>query len=425
MWISAWRACLLRALGAFAIVAAEAAAQDVSRREETPQEIFERAMRERERGDLHEAIRSFHAILDEHPGLNRARVELAVAYYHAMDYQAALEQARRVLADPATPPAVRGNVQRLIAQIEVEAQPHRFSGFSSIGLLHDSNVSVGPASPSYEVGGNLLSLDPKAVKRSDNALTVTLGGSHRYLSGIRPGIGGRDGALLWQSQALFNRVGYRNETAYDLQVLTLTTGPAWISPPRLRASAPLQFDRLDLGSDHYIDILGVSPAVVFGGPASTEVQVDARLQNRAYKRPIDGGRDSRYHSFGLQAGRVTSAMTLQAGARLNRDHADERRWNYRGSEWFGLVARHIAERTTGYLRFTYLRNGYDQRDPVTGTGRTDRETRLALGASYRFGTGSDDPWSANVTLLDIRHRSDVPFYAFNRSQLSFTVTRAF
>jgi len=412
------RKILSCALCALAMLAPDAAPQDVPLKKETPQEIFERAMRERARGDLHEAIRSFHAILDEHPGLNRARIELAVAYYHAMDHQAALEQAGRVLADPATPPAVRANLQRLIAQIEAEAKPHRLSGFSSIGLLHDSNVNAGPASPG-------LSLDPNAVRRSDSALTVTLGGSHRHLAQMRPGIGGRDGALLWQSQALFNRIAYRSESAYDLQVLTLTSGPAWISPPRLRASAPLQIDRLDLGSHHYLDIFGVSPAVVFGGPADMEMQLDTQLQKRAYRRPIDTGRDSRYQSFGLQAGRVVSGMTLQAGARLNRDDADDGRWDYRGSEWFGLIARQLIERTTGYLRFTVLRNAYDESDPVAGTGRTDREMRVALGVSYRFGTRNDDPWSANATLLDIRHRSDVPFYAFNRRQWSLTLTRSF
>ena len=156
-----------------------------------------------------------------------------------------------------------------------------------------------------------------------------------------------------------------------------------------------------------------------------EVQLDAQLQERAYRRTIDEGRDSRYRSVGLQAGRVISGMTLQAGARLSRDDADDSRWDYRGSEWFGLVARQLIGRTTGYLRFTYLRNDYDQPDPVAATGRTDRETRLALGASYRFGAGTDGPWSASVTLLDINHRSNVAFYAFDRRQWSLTLTRSF
>jgi hypothetical protein len=391
------RTCALLALAALAFAAI---AQDVPPGTATPQEIFERALRERARGDLNEAIRSFSAILDANPGLNRARLELAVAYYQAMDHR-----------------AVRANVERLIAQIEAEAEPHRFGGTASVGLLYDSNVSAGPSAPG-------LSLDPSAVPRSDSALTVTIGGSHRYLSKMRPGIGGRDGALLWQSQATISQIAYRHESDFDLQMVSLTTGPAWISPPRLRALAPLQFDRLNLGGDHYLDILGINPAVVFGRIEELEVQLDAQLQKRDYRRQIDVGRDSRYRAFGLQANRAIRSMTVQAGGRLNSDNADDNSWDYRGTEWFGLVAGPLARRTTGYLRYSYLRSAYDLPDPVTGTSRTDRETRWALGASHRFG-GADDPWSANLTLLDIDHKSDVPFYAFDRRQWSLTLMRTF
>ena len=405
-------------LAALAFASAQAPAQG-------PQEMFERALQERERGDLHEAIRSFHAILDEHPGLNRARLELAVAYYHALDHRAALEQARRVLADPATPPEVRANIERLIAQIEAEAAPHRFGASVSAGFLYDSNVSAGPASPSYEIGGGLISLDPNAVGKSDHALLVTLGGSHRYLSAFRPGLGGREGALLWQSQALVSALNYRRESAYDLQVLTLTTGPAWISPPRLRVLAPLQYDRLTLGGDHYLDIVGFAPALVLGNPAGAELTFDAHLQNRRYHRAIDSGRDSDYYSFGVQAGKVIAGMTLQGGIKMNRDDAEAAQWDYRGTEWFGLLAVNPMERVTAYARFTYARNAYDIPDPVAAAGRTDRENRLALGVSYLFGKGSPQPWSASATWLEVRHRSDVAFYAFERRQVSVSVTRSF
>lgn len=414
MHIGAWRALAAVLL---ALAAAGTAAQG-----ESPQQLFERAMRERERGDLYDAIRSFQAILAEHPGLNRARLELAVAYYHALNPAAALEQARRVLADPATPPAVRANVERLIAQIERESRPHSFAGYLSAGFLHDTNVSAGPSGPGYTAGGTLISLDPNAVKRADNALTLAIGGSHRYLSGLRPGVGGREGALLWQSQAALSRTGYRNEGDYDLQVISLSTGPAWISPPRLRVSAPLQYDRLDLGADHYLDIVGVAPAVVFGGPSGVELQVDAQLQRRDYRRALDAGRDSRYRSLGLQGGRVIAGLTVQAGARLNRDDADAGRWDYEGSEWFALAASQLGARTSGYVRLTYLRNGYDEPDPVAAIGRTDRETRLAAGLSYRL---ADERWYVSAALVDVHHRSSVAFYAFKRRQLSFTLTRTF
>src|SRR6185369_15274112 len=102
-------------------------------------------------------------LLDRNPALSRARVALAVAYYHALDHRAALAQARRVLADPGTPPAVRANLERLIAQIEADAEPHRFANSVSLGLLYDSNVTAGPSSVSYEAGGTQLAVDQSAV----------------------------------------------------------------------------------------------------------------------------------------------------------------------------------------------------------------------------------------------------------------------
>jgi tetratricopeptide (TPR) repeat protein len=407
------------ALAALVLAAAQAAAQD------SPQQIFERALQERDRGDLYEAIRSFHAILDQNPGLARARLELAVAYYHALDHRAALEQARRVLADPATPPAVRANVERLIAQIEAEARPHRFGGFVSGGWLYDSNVTAGPPSPSFEVGGSFVGLDPAAVERSDGALAIALGASHRYLSGWRPGVGGREGALLWQSQALLNVLDYRHENAFDLRVLTLTTGPAWISPPRLRFHAPFQYDRLELGDAHYLDILSVSPTLVTGTPAGFELTVETYLQERSYRRAIDVGRDADYSYLGLQVGRVFSAMTVQAGVRRTRENADDPQWDYRGTELTGYVAGEPIARVSAYLRLTYSTYDYEGLDALTGASRSDTETRISLGASYRFATGPGEPWSTAVSLLDIRHRSDLSIYSFDRRQVSLTVTRSF
>lgn len=411
------------AASALAIVASCALAQE--RGGESSQELFDRAMAERARGDLHEAIRSFQTLLDANPGLSRARVELAVAYYHALDHRAALEEARRVLADPATPPAVRANLERLIAQIEADAEPHRYSDNVSVGLLYDSNVTAGPSNASYDAGGQQLAVDQNAVKRSDSALTLSFGRSHRWLSPLRPGIAGRDGALLWQSQALYNHVGYFNEQRYNLGVLSLSTGPAWISPPRLRASAPLQYDRLDLGGEHYLDILSSSPSVVFGAPAGTELQLDATLQKRGYRRDSEAGRDSRYRATGVQLGRVIARLTLRGGLRYNRDDADDSQWDYHGHEWFALVAGTFGDRGSAYVRFTRMRFAYDQPDPVAATGRTDREGRWSLGAAWRLSGTPQNPVSVSIGLLDIRHGSTVPFYDFDRRQWSLTLSSAF
>lgn len=381
---------------------------------QTPQESFERAMAQRSLGELEEAIRGFQALLAQHPNLNRARLELAVAYYQALDHRAALEHARRVLADPATPPTVRENVQRLIERIEADARPHSFSAFASAGLLYDSNVSAGPASPSYEIGATLVSLDPGAVKRSDSAATLTLGASHRYLTGMRPKLGSREGALMWLSQAGLHAVDYFDENPFDLRVLTLSTGPAWLAPPRLRASAPLQFDRLDLGDAHYLDILAFSPALSFPLDG-LELQLDAQLQSRNYRRAVDAGRDSAYRGAGLQVGRVFSRLSFQAGARYYRDDADAGSFDSKGEELFAAAARELG-RASAYARLSFLRTRYAEPDPLAAASRRDREQRLSLGLTYRW---------ASLSYLHTRHRSSLDFYEFDRRQVALSVTRSF
>lgn len=380
----------------------------------TPQEAFDRAMSQRERGELEDAIRNFHALLAQHPGLNRARLELAVAYYQALDHRSALEHARRVLADPATPPTVRENVQRLIERIEAEARPHSFSASVSAGLLYDTNVAAGPASPSYELPSGPISLGAGALKRSDSAAMLTLAGSHRYLSGLRPKLGGREGALLWLSQAGLHGVEYFDEHAFDLRVLTLTTGPAWVAPPRLRASAPLQLDRLELGGEHYLDIVGASPALSFPLDG-LELQVDAQLQDRNYHRAIDAERDSDYLSAGVQVGRVFSGLSFQAGLRYYRDDAAAGHFDSRGEELFAAAARQFGQ-ASAYARLTFLRTRYDAPDPLANESRDDREARLSLGLTYRW---------ASISWLYTDHRSSLGFYEFDRSQLAITASHSF
>jgi hypothetical protein len=380
----------------------------------TPEEAFDRAMAQRERGELSEAIRGFHALLAQHPGLNRARLELAVAYYQTLDHRAALEHARRVLADPATPPTVRENVQRLIGEIEADARPHSFSASVSAGLLYDSNVSAGPASPSYEIGATLVSLDAGAVKRSDSAATLSLGASHRYLTGFRPRLGAREGALLWLSQAGLHAVDYFDENPYDLRVLTVSSGPAWIAPPRLRLSAPLQFDRLDLGDAHYLDIFAWSPALSFPLDG-VELQLDGQLQSRNYRRAVDAGRDSDYRGAGAQVGRVLSWLSFQAGLRYYRDDAEAGAFDSRGEELFAAAARQLG-RASAYARLTFQRTRYDEPDPLAAAARRDRERRLSLGVSYGW---------ASLSFLHARRRSSLDFYEFDRRQVALSATRSF
>ena len=53
------------------------------------QDIFDRAMEERDSGKVYNAIEKFEYILGRRPSLNRARLELAVTYHRASQYDEA------------------------------------------------------------------------------------------------------------------------------------------------------------------------------------------------------------------------------------------------------------------------------------------------------------------------------------------------
>ena len=54
--------------------------------------IFDIAMEERDSGKIYDAIEKFEYILSRRPSLNRARLELAVSYHRASQYEDAMRE---------------------------------------------------------------------------------------------------------------------------------------------------------------------------------------------------------------------------------------------------------------------------------------------------------------------------------------------
>jgi tetratricopeptide (TPR) repeat protein len=128
-------------------------AQEAAPTDENEQ-LFEAGMEALEDDRLQSAMRAFQSILSQQPGLHRARLELALAYYQALQYDEARQHAQQVLDDPQTPPEVRVTVLAFLAQLEKDQQAflvrHTFKPSIGVGLMYDSNVNVGPGSDIVE-----------------------------------------------------------------------------------------------------------------------------------------------------------------------------------------------------------------------------------------------------------------------------------
>ena len=140
------------------------------------EDYFEEGMAALEEDRLATAIEKFRNILVIDPSLDRARLELALAYHRTLRYEEAERLAQQVLDDPLTPPDVRVTVLAFVAQVkrdsEIYGQKNQFTPFVMGGFMRDSNVNVGPTTADIRIGDVDQTLTQQSLKQSDNAYVL-------------------------------------------------------------------------------------------------------------------------------------------------------------------------------------------------------------------------------------------------------------
>ncbi|MFN2309265.1 MAG: tetratricopeptide repeat protein [Gammaproteobacteria bacterium] len=392
--------------------------------------LFKEGMQALEEDRLQSAMRAFQSILSQQPSLHRARLELAVAYYRALNYEEARKLAQQVLDDPQTPPQVRVTVLAFLAQIQKDQESflvrHNFKPSIGLGLMYDSNVNVGPGSEIVEeIPGATLS--PGSLERSDTAAVLTAGLAHSYQPGKTYQFGERTAMFLWQSQANLYHRAYNDEDDFDLTVLTASTGPAWVVLRHWRANLALTVDRIWLGGDELAWFASLNPAVTWQFN-NGELTLDAAFTDRRYDESSDSGREGTYKATGLSLGHYFMQRKLagQVGARLLDFQADDDRYGYDG---FELLAGVIYKAWTGgsvYARVNHRDVEYDGIEPGGfNVARDETEQRWAAGFQHDFQGGYLEQWSLGGGIQYTQTDSNISFYDYDRRQVMLNLGRTF
>jgi len=403
--------------------------------EENPENeaLFNEGMGALEDGKLKSAIRAFGKILEGDPELHRAKLELALAYYRSMRYENAEKLAQGVLDDPLTPPEVRVTVLAFLAQVRRDAaqfkKKHNFSSIASAGIMHDSNINVGPSNANIRIGEIPLTLTQGSLKRSDNAGVYNLGVDHLYQTGKNIDVGETSGLLMWQSSASVYYRDYNRFSEFDLGVASLSTGPALLVLRHWRASLQVKTDFLSLDKEALGWFTSVNPSITWQFN-NGELNWDAIYTRRYYNRNIDNGRKGDYLATGMTAGRYFDQrrVSVTAGGRLITFIANDDEFGYNGAEVSAGISTVTYRNGSAYARQRFAYFDYDGKDPLGQKAREEKEYRSTLGLSHEFNEPGDllKGWVANLFWERTQNDSNIGgLYSYTRYQGMVSLSRRY
>ncbi len=404
-------------------------AQDVMS-DDHAQKVFDLAMKERDSGKIYDAIEKFEYILSRRPSLNRARLELAVSYHRASEFEKALAQFQTVLDNPETPEKVRLAILAYLGQIASdETKPkteNTFSYYTKVGALYNSNINFAPLRGTDTI--------PDGQDTTSPGLDTFLSASHRYKDNKPFDVAGAATSFEWQSQISWTGNNYTRNSDFSLNVISASTGPAFISTGRWNGAINLQIDQTYFGSSTLGTFTSLNPLITFDLGNYQALLLELSYTDNNFVRAADEGRDGN----SVLAGAAYSTLLggenngIEAGFRLARQNADEDQFGYRSTEIYfgGFVS--FAEKSNAYLNLNFEDYRYNAADtlactpqPCVGSIRNEIEGRYVLGYNYNFNSGFLQGWLLDAHVSYTRNNSNIDFYKYERKIIAINLARYF
>jgi hypothetical protein len=397
------------------------------------QEDFDEALQAIDQNQLRTARERLTNLLTTNPSLSRARLELARVYYLSQDYTKAREEAQRVADDPNTPPAVRATVLAFLAQIDADQKRnmarHQWTPSIYAGLMYDSNVNVGPARDIIDINGTPRPVLPESQEKDDFAMVISPGIAHTWNPGRRFEAGEQQGFFLWQSQANAYYRAYADEDDYDLGILTLRTGPAWVVPGRWRAGIGLQGDQIFLGGGNLAWFTTLNPNITWELGRDTELSLDGIATDRRYDDDEEEGRDGLYLSTNAIVTRYfrNRSFGVQAGIGYADFDADDDRFGYDTPDLMLGVIFDTWQGGSAYARVNYRNYEFDGPEPApfAPAVRDEDEIRLALGFQHEFRGDALRNWVLLGSWVHTDNDSNIGIYEYDRDVVNLGMARNF
>jgi tetratricopeptide (TPR) repeat protein len=417
---------LLFALVCLNPVFADSGKTDEIMTDEHAEKIFEAAMEERDSGKVFDAIEKFEYILSRRPSLNRARLELAVSYHRASQYDDALREFQTVLDNPETPEKVRLAILAYIGQLTSdEVKPrteNSFSYYTKAGVMYNTNINFAPLRGTDSI--------PDGQDTASPGLDTFFSASHRYKDNKPFDIAGAATHFEWQSQVSWTGNNYTRDSDFSLNIISASTGPAFISTGRWTGAINLQLDQTYFGSSTLGTFVSLNPLVTFDLGKYRGLTFELSYTDNDFKRPEDEGRDGNT----LLGGAAYSTLLgdadngLEIGFRLTDHTADDEQFGFSSEELYFGGFMTFAKTSNVYLNLNFEQYEYDAADQLASTPPTIRdeiESRYVLGYNYDFSEGYLQGWTLNTHISYTRNNSNIDYYNYDRKIIAINFARYF
>ncbi len=211
------------------------------------------------------AVVAYERILTADPNQLQARLNLGIANYALGSFTAAKHELELLLTvEP--PQAIRRKAQRYLERIDARGGESRLRARLSVGLVYNTNVGS------------------TATAQEEWGAAVSLGLQHDWDGGAR-------GGFLWGTRGVLHNVTHRDTSTYDLNYLSLETGPGYLQDRDYHLMFPLSYETVRYNSDEYSSSTGIKPRVTFFHSPNLSTQLSAawEYQDFADQNARDGG----------------------------------------------------------------------------------------------------------------------------------------
>ncbi|MFZ5775302.1 MAG: surface lipoprotein assembly modifier [Thermodesulfobacteriota bacterium] len=370
-----------------------------------------------ESGRLEEAAMAYERILIADPGADRVKLELARTYLGLGSRELARQYFHEVLATN-PPEQVWKNIEGFLAAIEQSEKRHTVNGIFSLGISLDDNASVAPDNKIIDVrwGGLNLPFTISQEPVDDVITSTTLVLNHLYRNENLP--------FSWKTTATNYNAFYASQNSNDLNLLNLTTGPAWQGDRHL-FQLYLQGTYADVAYDRYLGAAGLGASLTWLVNQQLSFVVNAIGQQKDYYQ--DDNKDA--GNLLLSAGPVFTfgANRISIAGAAEHEDADSGVESYDRATLFARYDRALPYDVGAYLSFRYQDTDYDEINPLFGVARSDQVYDYTVGLSRQLWQSADKRQSLAGQLFYTRTEADsnLGLYEYSKNLVATTLTLAF